>query len=94
MCFESAEGESGRGSVGYGAVKVSSQEKTRGHCNRVSCWVTAYKMIQGGKTEEMQETMEDIWAMGYSVIGGIIGANTPLSWKFRLFEREELTGST
>src|SRR6218665_694919 len=33
-------------------------------------------MIQDGKKEEMQETVEEIWAMSYSVIAGIISANT------------------
>src|SRR6218665_2118182 len=35
-------------------------------------------MIQDGKKEEMQETIEKIWAMSYSVIGGIISADTAL----------------
>src|SRR6218665_2021143 len=48
------------------------------HGNRESCWVTAYKMIHDGKKEEMQETVEEIWAMSYLVIGGIISANTAL----------------
>src|SRR6218665_2254427 len=53
-------------------------------------------MVIGKKTRSDDcNRSDEIWAMSYSVIGGIISANTaPLSWKFRLFEREELTGST
>src|SRR6218665_1542778 len=43
------------------------------HGNRVSCWVTAYKMIQDGKKTRSDDCnrSDEIWAMSYSVIGGI-----------------------
>src|SRR6218665_3999712 len=53
-------------------------------------------MVIGKKTRSDDcNRSDEIWAMSYSVIGGIISAlSPPFSWKFRLFEREELTGST
>src|SRR6218665_309179 len=50
------------------------------HGNRVSCWVTAYKMIQDGKKTRSDDCnrSDEIWAMSYSMIGGIISANTAL----------------
>src|SRR6218665_581785 len=53
-------------------------------------------MIQDGKKTRSDDCnrSDEIWAMSYSVIGASSVLTPPLSWKFRLFEREELTGST
>src|SRR6218665_1745197 len=50
------------------------------HGNRVSCWVTTYKMIQDGKKTRSDDCniSDVIWGRSYSVIGGIISANTVL----------------
>src|SRR6218665_809259 len=55
------------------------------HGNRGSCWVTAYKMIQDAKKTRSDDCnrSDEIWAMSYSVIGGIISANTVLDSPLR-----------
>src|SRR6218665_459701 len=56
-------------------------------------------MIHDGKKTRSDDCSQcnrsdEIWAMSYSVIAASSVLTPPLSWKFRLFEREELTGST
>ena len=42
----------------------------------------------------MQETVEEIWAMSYSVIGGIISANTALVLEVSPLRKGRVDGST
>src|SRR6218665_533054 len=66
------------------------------HGNRGSCWVTAYKMIQDAKKTRSDDCnrSDEIWAMSYSVIGGIISANTVLVLEVSPLRKGRVDGST